>query len=206
VPAPPTNAPAPAGAIDQRPTQPTPTPLPIGGAVPAGWQVYQGPARMPFTIAYPPGWKVDDSKVTEVDRRVFFRSPDDPEKTYLMIGLLGLLNYSSGDGDELRNSLFRYEIDSLAGSNGLCGKKEIEVTRDNRFAGLTFKSVGATCQHGSGLHYVYAGVGVGDDPKLWYAPWRFAAVAPYGNYQRDADQLYLPMLNSLTVVPQTKAK
>ena len=176
------------GGLPPTPTTVAAQPQPTG-QIPAGWQVYRG-TRVPFVMAYPPGWTVDESGVGE--GLVYFRHPSNVA-TWLLVATTGQRETRSAD--ELRDVYYNEQFVD-------CRAKAIDITRDNEFSGITFKSVGTTCDLADGLYYSYIGLGLRGG-----VPWRFRLNSPYAQYSRNScrcdagnvEQFFSPMLSSLNI-------
>ena len=166
----------------------TATPL-SNGAIPAGWQTYNGGARVPFTIAYPPDWTVDDSRATQ--GRVYIYGPGvtQPYEDALWI-LIATTGSPAPDPniDVLRDQYFATEIKDPHPEAG------IDVTRRNEFSGLPFASLGTTFNSGDTLCYAYIGLAVRDS-----VPWRFRLNSPYADYSANLEGIFAPMVGSLNI-------
>lgn len=159
------------------------------GAIPAGWQIYGGTVRVPFTIAYPPDWTVDDSRANQ--GRVYIYGPGvtQPYEDALWI-LIGTTGQAEPDAniDVLRDQYFATEIKDPHPEAG------IDVTRRNTFSGLTFASLGATFNSNGQLCYAYIGLAVRDQ-----VPWRFRLNSPYADYTANLEGTFAPMIGSLNI-------
>jgi len=175
-----------APAATARPSTATPT---SGGALPAGWQTYNGGARVPFTIAYPPDWTVDDSRATQ--GRVYIYGPGvtQPYEDALWI-LIATTGSVAADTniDVLRDQYFATEIKDPHPEAG------IDVTRRNEFSGLPFASLGTTFNSGDTLCYAYIGLAVRDG-----VPWRFRLNSLYADYSANLESTFAPMVGSLNI-------
>ena len=173
-------------AATARPDTATP---PSTGAVPTGWQTYDGGARVPFTIAYPPDWTVDDSRATQ--GRVYIYGPG---VTQPFEDALWLLIATTGNPapdaniDVLRDQYFATEIKDPHPEAG------IDVTRRNEFSGLPFASLGTTFNSGTVLCYAYIGLAVRDG-----VPWRFRLNSPYADYSATLEGTFAPMIGALHI-------
>lgn len=178
--APPTATPRPPTATATRPPAVTPTPL---GTRPAGWKVYPGTPQAPFTIYYPPNWTVDESNLS--NGYVLFVDPS--VYRAVLVGNTGAP--TNRTADELRDQYFNEVLRD-------CTKKGVDVTRDNTISGLTFKSVGATCNlaNDARLYYYYIGLGLYKN-----VPWRFRFYSIYADYGKNVDDYFLPMISSLNI-------
>jgi hypothetical protein len=180
--------PAPSGALATPARAGTAIPA-GGGAIPAGWQTYKGGARVPFTIAYPPDWTVDDSRATQ--GRVYIYGPGVTQPyedgLWLLIATTG--NAVPGANiDVLRDQYFATEIKDPHPEAG------IDVTRRNEFSGLPFASLGTTFNAGKTLCYAYIGLAVRDG-----VPWRFRLNSPYADYTANLESAFAPMVGSLHI-------
>lgn len=165
------------------------TPVAPLGTVPAGWQTYGGNTRVPFAIAYPPGWTVDDSRSSE--GRVYFYGPGVSEPLedalWVLIATTGRAE-PTANIDVLRNQYFAAELKESHPEVG------IDVTRTNQFSGLTFASLGATFDVNYQLCYAYIGLGLRGQ-----VPWRFRLNSRYSDYSANLDSTFGPMIASLNI-------
>ncbi|HET8628059.1 MAG TPA: hypothetical protein VFL91_11595 [Thermomicrobiales bacterium] len=174
--APPTAAPAPPAPAPQPTTSTQPA------SVPAGWLVYHNDT-LGFALAYPPGWRVDESDAAK--GVVYVRSPQD-NSIWLAISLDGSVQPGVGV-DQLRDQFYHDVTQN-------CDQAGIDATRYNTVAGVTFASLSATCQQGTNLWEYYIGAGLRGGVE-----WDFQMHALYGQYNTYADQDFSPMLDSLTI-------
>jgi hypothetical protein len=175
-----------APAATARPGTATPS---AAGAVPAGWQKYDGGARVPFTIAYPPDWTVDDSRATQ--GRVYIYGPGVTQPYEDALWILIATTGSPTENpniDVLRDQYFATEIKDPHPEAG------IDVTRRNEFSGLPFASLGTTFNSGTTLCYAYIGLAVRDG-----VPWRFRLNSPYADYSANLEGTFAPMVGSLNI-------
>jgi hypothetical protein len=175
-----------APAATARPGGATPT---SGGAIPAGWQTYNGGARVPFTIAYPPDWTVDDSRATQ--GRVYIYGPGVTQPyedaLWILIATTGS-PVPEANIDVLRDQYFATEIKDPHPEAG------IDVTRRNEFSGLAFASLGTTFNSGNTLCYAYIGLAVREG-----VPWRFRLNSLYADYSANLETIFAPMVGSLNI-------
>ncbi|HET8628058.1 MAG TPA: protein kinase [Thermomicrobiales bacterium] len=151
-------------------------------SVPAGWLVYRN-TRLGFALAYPPGWRVDESQVAE--GIVYIRSPQD-DNVWLGIRAGGPAQAGVGV-DQLRDQFYHDVIKD-------CDKAGIDTTRYNNYAGITFASLGATCQRGTTLWADYIGAGLRGGME-----WDFELSALYQDYNGYDDHYFSPMLATLNI-------
>ena len=147
--------------------------------MPAGWKVYSG-TKSPFVIAYPPDWVVDEAELG----KVYFRAP----------GAVPFALIYTGGGpdpnanvDVLRDQLFK-------NLTLPCGKTGIDTTRNETYSGITFATLGSTCDQADGLQYVYTGLGLRNQ-----VPWAFAFFSRYADYEINNRQYFTPMLATLNI-------
>jgi hypothetical protein len=175
--------PAPTVAPTRAPTATTraqpPTPF---GTRPSGWKTYTGTV-LPFTLYYPPNWSVDESKLS--DGYVIFLQPG--EYRAVLVGTTGVRTNASAD--QLRDEYFNEVLAD-------CTKKGIDVTRDNTFSNIVFKSVGATCNQPNDpdLYYFYIGLGLANN-----VPWRFRFYSLYEEYNQNVEDYFFPIISSLNI-------
>lgn len=165
------------------------TPAPVA-TIPANWLRWSGTPSLPFTIAYPPDWLVDRQ---EPDR-VYFRSPQDPDRVWLVIGSTSKVE-PGANIDALRDAYYqRYFTD--------CRSHAIDRTNYVTYAGVIFAGAGVTCDQPNGLLYARFGFGLLDG-----VPWRYRLTSPYGSYSSttcgcpagNLETYFQPMLVSLTI-------
>jgi hypothetical protein len=150
--------------------------------VPAGWLVYRNDT-LGFALAYPPGWRIDESDVAK--GIVYVRSPQD-DNVWLGIRAAGPAQPGVGV-DQLRDQFYQSVVKS-------CDKAGIDTTRYNTYAGVTWASLGATCQEGTALWAEYIGAGLRGG-----AEWDFELHALYQDYNSIDDKYFNPMLVSLNI-------
>jgi hypothetical protein len=159
------------------------------GTVPTGWQIYRGNTRVPFAIAFPPGWTVDDTRASE--GRVYFYGPGVSEALedalWVLIATSGRAE-PTANIDVLRSQYFAAELKESHPEAG------IDVTRPNQFSGLTFASLGATFDVNYRLCYAYIGLGLRGQ-----VPWRFRLNSLYSDYSANLDSTFGPMIASLNI-------
>lgn len=165
----------------------TPTPV---AAVPVNWLRWPGTPSLPFTIAYPPDWLVDRR---EPDR-VYFRSPRDPSRVWLVIGSTGEAD-PAANIDALRDAYYQQYFTD-------CGSRAVDRTNYVTYSGIIFAGAGVTCDQPNGLLYVRFGFGLRDG-----VPWRYRLTSPYGSYSSttcgcaagNLETYFQPMLDSLAI-------
>ena len=157
--------------------------------MPTGWQTYGGNTRVPFAIAFPPAWTVDDTRASE--GRVYFYGPGVSEPfedaLWVLIATSGRAE-PTANIDVLRNQYFAAELKESHPEAG------IDVTRANQFSGLTFASLGATFDVNYRLCYAYIGLGLRGQ-----VPWRFRLNSLYSDYGANLDSTFGPMIASLNI-------
>jgi hypothetical protein len=164
-----------------RPASATPVPGPLG-AVPAGWRVYRG--SLSFVIAYPPDWLVDESQLGQ--HLVYFYAPV-PDRSIFLVIATTLVPEADPNLDVLRDRWFKSRTRT-------CGKFAVEETRQERYAGIDFVTVGATCDLPDGLAYSYTGIGMRRQ-----VPWIFEFNAPYGVYATALAEVFGPMITTWNI-------
>jgi hypothetical protein len=123
---------------------------------------------------------------------VYFRAPQD-QATWLSIATTG--KPETRTADELRDEFYKAQFAN-------CQEKALDVTRDNEFSGVLFKSLGATCNLAGNLFYSYIGLGLNKA-----VPWRFQLNSPYNQYSKNTcrceagniEKYFGAMLDSLTI-------
>lgn len=144
---------------------------------------------MPFSIYFPPGWTVDESRAAE--GRVYFYAPGVGEPfedaLWVLIATTGRAE-PAANIDVQRDQYFNAEIKTGHPEAG------IDVTRANQFSGLTFASLGTTFNANNQLCYAYIGLGLRGG-----VPWRFRLNSRYGDYSRNLDSTFAPMIGSLNI-------
>jgi hypothetical protein len=172
---------------------PSASPAPGGGTpngtAPAGWQTYGGNADVPFAIYYPAGWTVDESHAAQ--GRIYFYPPGLTAPTadapWVMVETTGVRD-PNANLDVLRDQYYTEQI------RDVYPQSAIDLTRTNRFSGITFASVGTTYSDGGQTCYAYLGVGVKDQ-----VPWRFRLNSPYADYDQNLDDYFNAMISSLNI-------
>lgn len=164
-----------------RPASATPLPGPLG-VVPAGWRVYRG--TLPFVIAYPPNWIVDESQLGQ--HLVYFYAPVPDRSTFLVIATT-LEPEANPNLDVLRDRWFKSRTRT-------CDKFAVEETRQEQYAGVDFATVGATCDLPDGLAYSYTGIGIRRQ-----VPWIFEFNARYAVYNTALVEVFGPMITTWNI-------
>jgi len=157
----------------------TPGPL---GSYPADWRIYQG--RLPFAIAYPPNWTVDESQLG--NNLVYFYAPG-PEKDVFVVIATTAKPEENANLDVLRDRWFQSRTRG-------CSRFAIDQSGQEVQSGLTFATVGATCDLPTGLAYSYTGLGVRGT-----VPWIFEFNAPYDRYAAMLVAIFRPMIATLNI-------
>lgn len=175
------------------PTRPAPspgrgtaTPAPAGN-YPADWRVYQG--RLPFAIAYPPDWTVDESQLSS--NLIYFFAPGQDQSIFLVIATTGMAE-GAVNLDVLRD---RWIQSRLRG----CDQFAIDQSGQEELHGITYATVGATCDLPTGLAYSYTGLGV-----RGAVPWIFEFNAPYERYEATLAEVFRPMIQTLNIYGGTR--
>ena len=176
--------PSPSPSPSATPVTPTatPTPLPKTGpySIPAGWKTYSSEA-LPFAIAYPPTWKVEEHLE---EKYVIFQSPD--PNVWLEI-----LTF----GKEKSDTTIDGERDNFNNAFGnACERAGIEETFNNTVAGQTFAALLSTCDLQGKLYAYYIGAALYDD-----VPWYYVTFSPYAPFADNANAYFDPMLDSLNI-------
>lgn len=215
-PAAPTQAPTPAPLATQppapMPTQAPPAPMPTtpppppaptqppaaqqprpNGTVPSGWRVYNGHPRVPFVMAYPPTWKVDESDANTGS--VGFSSPD---------GKLYFLVHTKGKSDPSANvDVLRDEYATSFVRSFKCTRSGVENTGYVTRSGINFAFLLQTCDiTGSPLKMWDVAAGLKNGVE-----WNYFFISDYATYSKSTcncsagnfEAYYLPMLNTLNI-------
>ncbi|MGN6672052.1 MAG: hypothetical protein ACTHMA_02050 [Thermomicrobiales bacterium] len=178
------------GATATRPPEAAPTaaasttPKP-NGPVPAGWQVYRGPANLPFVVAYPPDWTVDDSLLPE-QTIIYLYGPDGREGVERIDIEIGQ-TASGAEIDAQRDTFFNRKSD-------FCDQKGIERTEHRQISGVAFAMLWATCDESNALSFmqVASGLSGGDE-------WNVLMRTPYDRKDARLKEVFDPMLASLNI-------
>lgn len=152
------------------------------GVIPTGWRVYQG--TLPFVIAYPPDWTVDESQLA--NNLVYFFAPVADQSIFVVIATTAAPE-ESPNLDVLRDRWFQSRTRG-------CTKFAVETTGQTTASGINFATVGATCDLPTGLAYSYTGLGVRGT-----VPWIFEFNAPYEGYDATLAQFFNPMIATLNI-------
>ena len=160
---------------------PAATPGPLG-SYPADWRIYQG--RLPFAIAYPPNWTVDESQLN--DNLVYFYAPGADRSVFMVVATTAKPE-ENANLDVLRDRWFQSRTCG-------CSRSAVEQSGREELAGLTFATVGATCDLPTGLAYSYTGLGVRGT-----VPWIFEFNAPYERYAATLAETFRPMIATLNI-------
>ena len=182
-PAPPA-PPAPPATLAPSPTPPgrglaTPGPL---GSYPADWRIYQGP--LPFAIAYPPTWTVDETQLG--NNLVYFYAPGADQSIFVVVATTARPE-EDANLDVLRDRWFQSRTRG-------CARFGIDQSGQEALSGITFATVGATCDLPTGLAYSYTGLGVRGT-----VPWVFEFNAPYDRYAATLATTFRPMITTLNI-------
>lgn len=187
--APATDAAPTPGATATRPPAASPTvaaatPQP-NGQVPAGWKVYRGPAALPFVVAYPPDWTVDDSLLPE-QTIVFLYGPDGRDAVERIDIEIGQTQ-SGAEIDAQRDAFFYRKSD-------FCDQKGIERTEHRQVSGVTFAILWATCDESNDLSFMQVASGLrgGDE-------WNVLMRTPYARKDARLREVFDPVLASLNI-------
>jgi hypothetical protein len=167
------------------PAQPQPN-----GTVPAGWQVYTGTA-VPFVMAYPPGWQVDDSDAAK--GQIAFGPPDGQRA--LLIATSGTAQ--PGANIDVQRDAFYKEVTKSCSASG------IEYTGQETLSGIVFAELIATCDKpGQALQAYTVGTGLNNGVE-----WDFVIISPYQSFNKntckcpagDLETYFSPMLSTLNI-------
>jgi hypothetical protein len=158
------------------------SPLPPLGDVPPGWKIYRG--TLPFVIAYPPDWIVDESQLAQ--GLVYFYAPVPDRSIFVVIATTGEPE-TNPNLDVLRDRWFKSRTRQ-------CLRFAVEATGQEQHAGVDFATVGATCDLPDGLAYSYTGIGIRRQ-----VPWIFEFNAPYGAYNVAQAEVFLPMIGTWNI-------
>ena len=166
------------------PAGPTAIPQP-SGAIPAGWQVYRGPAEFPIVVAYPPDWTVNASQLP--GQRVIYLYGPDGRGAVERIDI-GVGQTQTGANIDVQRDAFFYR------KSAFCDRKGIEFTEHRPVAGATFAVLGATCDASNELSFMLVASGlVGGDE------WNVLMRTPYARRDARRREVFDPMLASLTI-------
>jgi len=170
-----------AGAEATRPTHATPA----SSAVPSGFRLFTG--RLPFTIAYPATWLIDESH--SETGQVYFYAPGAigplDNATWVEIGAIG--QPASDNLDELRDQFYSDQFHAHP-------EAALDVLRHARYAGLDFATAGVIFTSTNENCYATLGVALKGQTV-----WQFRLNARYTDYDLAATRFFTPMLNSLTI-------
>lgn len=170
-----------AGAEATRPTRATPA----SSAVPSGFRVFTG--RLPFTIAYPATWLVDESHSDT--GQVYFYAPGAigplDNATWVEIGAIG--QPATDNLDELRDQFYSDQFHAHP-------EAALDVLRHARYAGLDFATAGVIFTSTNENCYATLGVAL-----KGHTLWQFRLNASYSDYELATTRFFTPMLNSLTI-------
>lgn len=157
------------------------TPGPLAG-YPVGWRVYQG--QLPFAIAYPSDWTVDESQLG--NNLVYFFAPVSDQSIFVVIATTGAPERDP-NLDVLRDRWFTSRTRE-------CARTAVDRTAREVWNGLEFATVGATCDLPTGLAYSYTGLGIRGT-----VPWIFEFNAPYNAYATTLEAVFRKMIQSLNI-------
>jgi hypothetical protein len=139
---------------------------------------------LPFAIAYPPDWTVDESQLS--NNLVYFFAPVADQSIFVIVATTGAPE-GSVNLDVLRDRWFQSRTRG-------CTNFAIEQTGEEVLSGITFATVGATCDLPVGLAYSYTGLGVRGT-----VPWIFEFNAPYDRYEEMLATAFRPMIETLNI-------
>jgi hypothetical protein len=144
---------------------------------------------VPFSIYFPVGWTLDESQAAQ--GRVYFYAPGVTapvaNAAWVVIEATGTQT-PNGTIEALRDQYYRAQVSANY------AQAAIDVTRYNRFSGLTFASVGAAYSASGHLCYTYLGVGLQDQ-----GAWRYRINSPYATYDQHLEAAFNPMFASLNI-------
>jgi hypothetical protein len=89
--------------------------------------------------------------------------------------------------DVLRDQYFRDQFEDYP-------EAAIDITRNNRFSGITFASLGVTFNEDTDLCYAYIGLGLNNQ-----VPWRFRLNSIYADYDQHLSDYFEGMINSMNI-------
>lgn len=202
-PAAPTPAPMATATPMPMPTSPPPPPAPTNppaaqspkpnGTVPAGWKVYNGHPKVPFVMAYPPNWKVDESDADTGS--VGFSSPD---------GQLYFLVHTTGKRDPNANiDVLRDNYATSFVRSFKCNRSGVENTGNVTRSGINFAFLLQTCDvTGSPLKMWDVAAGLKNGVE-----WNYFFISTYATYSASTckcsagnfEAYYSPMLSTLNI-------
>ena len=157
------------------------------GTVPAGWRIYNG-TKLPFVMAYPPDWRVDDTKVGQV----IFSAPSGNA----IMTIEARSQRTTQTTDELRDTFARVAVQA-------CVRSGTEATTQETISGISFGELVQTCDiPGQPLLAILVGAGLNNG-----YPWSFTAIGTYQNFNRtickcttsNVDTFFSPMLTTLNI-------
>ena len=170
-----------ADAEATRPAHATPT----GSAIPSGFRLFTG--RLPFTIAYPANWLVDESHSDT--GQVYFYAPGAigplDNATWVEIGATG--QPATDNLDELRDQFYSDQFHAHP-------EAALDVLRHARYAGLDFATAGVIFTSTNENCYATLGVALKGQTL-----WQFRLNARYTDYELATTRYFASMLNSLTI-------
>jgi hypothetical protein len=169
------------GAEATRPTHATPA----SSAVPIGFKLYTG--RLPFTVAYPATWLVDESH--SETGQVYFYAPGAigplDNATWVAIGTAG--PPTTDNLDESRDQFYNDQFHAHP-------EAALDVLRHAQYAGLDFATAGIIFTAAN--ENCYATIGVALKGQML---WQFRLNARYTDFDLATTRYFTPMLRSLTI-------
>lgn len=187
-------APMPTATAAPMPTSPPPPPAPTATkaaqqgrplSVPSGWRTYTGHPKVPFAIAYPPNWTVDESSAESGS--VSFSSPDGT--LLFLVNTTGKQD-SNANIDVLRDTYATSFVRSFE-----CNKSGVEKTGNSTYSGVQFAFLLQTCDiTGSPLKLWDVAAGLKNGVE-----WDYFFISDYGTYNSNFSSYYGPMLSSLNI-------
>jgi hypothetical protein len=143
---------------------------------------------LPFTIAYPATWTVDESQLGS--NLVYFFAPVADQSVFVVIGTTAA-PWVDANLDVLRDRWFQSRMRG-------CSKSAVDQSGQEVWSGVTFATVGATCNLSTGLAYSYSGLGLRGT-----IPWIFEFNASYDRYATTLAESFRPMIASLNIYGST---
>ena len=146
----------------------TPTPPARPVTAPAGWPVYRGPAAVPVTIAYPPGWQPDGTALAQ--GQLAFRPPSGKG-----IALLLQTDGQPVDAGATAGALLAQYLQQALGG---CTPADAAPNAAT-YAGIAFARAVVACDWGGVPYAVDVGIGLRDR-----VPWLYRVDVPAGELRR----------------------
>jgi hypothetical protein len=154
------------------------------GTAPAGWRVYRG-TEVPFVIAYPPDWAVDETSASVGE--ITIRSNRQDGVTWGRVRVVGKPDRPA-TVEMLRDRYFQLLTRPCEGG------RTVVSTSDESVSGIRFASLAAKCEldERDAVYYIGAGLAEGVE-------WDFAFLGGEADFAANRGAYFGPMLQTLNI-------